>query len=148
MRKGGKSRLCLLKILWLRQLSLAAFTHWSLSKLQFNAACKLECRWFSWQHSQDRQEILERSAATCCIWGDGGGGENKEHLFLCLSSLSEDICIQLLFSHRETSDGLSKRRASHCARPVAAKSSRCRRQHQLWERSQSDTFLKLNLDYK
>lgn len=70
--KGGKGRLCLLEILWLRQLSLAAFTHWSLSKLQFNAACKLECRWLSWQHRQDGQEILEQAAATCCISGDGG----------------------------------------------------------------------------
>lgn len=70
--KGGKGSVCLLEILWLRQLSLAAFTHWSLSKLQFNAACKLECSWLSLQHRQDRQEILEQSVATCCIWGDGG----------------------------------------------------------------------------
>lgn len=80
--KGGKGRLCLLEILWLRQLSLAAFTHWSLSKLQFNAACKLECRWLSWQHRQDRQEILEQSADTCCIWGDGGPKKEQRAPFL------------------------------------------------------------------
>lgn len=39
---GGRGdRPCLREILSLRQLSLALFTNWSLSKLQFNAAGKI-----------------------------------------------------------------------------------------------------------
>lgn len=121
--KGGKGRLCLLEILWLRQLSLAAFTHSSLSKLQFNAACKLECRRLSWQHRQDRQEILEWSTATCCIWGDGDKKRTKNTVLLSSSSLSESICIQLLFSCWETSSRPVQMK-SEPSWPVAAESGR------------------------